>query len=335
MKSDVLKEKNLIIERFERIPRLNLTCLSTPVEKCERLRKAIPGSPHIYIKRDDHIGYLCGGNKIRKLEYVMSDVLAAEATTVVTIGCFQSNHARATAMVAKRLGLECVLVLNGEKPADPRGNYLVNYLLQTEVVPVTTRDDRVPMMNEVVDDLKREGKRVYKISLGASDEIGAFGFVKALEGLNSQQQKMGIQFDAIFIGSSSGGTQAGLEAGKKIFDLSRLRIIGISPDDPADEIKKTMSSITGPMLSRVGLEPGFNPEDVVVDESYIGDGYGRRTSLSKEAAELFLETEGILLDPVYTSKAAAGLIDYCRNGAFRPEDHVLFWHTGGLINLFE
>lgn len=335
MKSGALKKNQLAIEKFAKIPRLHLTCLSTPIEKCERLRKTIPGAPHIYVKRDDHIGYLCGGNKIRKLEYVMSDVLTKEATTVVTTGSFQSNHARATAMVAKRLGLECVLILNGEEPEIPRGNYLISHLLKTEVIPIASREERHPKMEEVVHRLEGRGERTYKISLGASDDIGSFGFVKAFEELNSQQQNMGIQFDAFIISSSSGGTQAGLELGKKIFDLPDLRILGISPDDPADGIKDTMVNIIGPMLIRLGLEPSLNSDEFVVDAKYIGGGYGRATSLSEEATEIFLKTEGILLDPVYTSKAAAALIDYCRNGMFNPDDNVLFWHTGGLLNLFE
>jgi 1-aminocyclopropane-1-carboxylate deaminase/D-cysteine desulfhydrase-like pyridoxal-dependent ACC family enzyme len=330
-----LREKQLAIQRFRQIPKLDLTCLSTPVEQCERLRKAIPGAPRIYIKRDDHIGYLCGGNKVRKLEYVMCEALAVGATTVVTIGSFMSNHARVTAMVAKRLGLECVLVLNGQKPDDPRGNYQINNLLKTTVVPVSSREERNSTMEDIARGLEEKGERVYKVSLGASDEIGSFGFVKALEGLNSQQKTMGVRFGALFIGSSSGGTQAGLEVGKLLFNLPDLRIFGISPDDPADDIKNTMTRIIDPMLIRLGLESSIGPDDVVVDESYKGDGYGLSTSGSKEAQELFLETEGILLDPVYTSKTAAALIDYCRRGMFSPEDNVLFWHTGGLINLFE
>jgi D-cysteine desulfhydrase len=335
MKAKNLKDKRQTIERFRQIPKLNLTCLSTPLEKCDRLRKAIPGAPHIYVKRDDHIGYLCGGNKIRKLEYVMSDVLAEGATAVVTIGSFQSNHARATAMVSKRLGLECILILNGEEPDDPRGNYRISRLLQTEVVPVSSREERLPRMDEVTRSLEERGEKVYNVSLGASDEVGSFGFVKALEELAHQQEKMGIQFDAILIGSSSGGTQAGLEVGKKIFGFSDLRILGISPDDSASEIKEAMGSIIVPMLNRLGMEPDLDLEDFVVDDGYIGDGYGQNTSLSTEAAALLLESEGILLDPVYTSKTAAALIDYCRNGMFSPEDNVLFWHTGGLINLFD
>jgi 1-aminocyclopropane-1-carboxylate deaminase/D-cysteine desulfhydrase-like pyridoxal-dependent ACC family enzyme len=335
MRIDESEDRNQAIERFEQIPKMNLTCFSTPLEKCERLRKAIPGAPHIYVKRDDHIGYLCGGNKIRKLEYVMSDVLTQGATAVVTMGSFQSNHARATAMVSKRLGLECVLILNGEEPDDPRGNYKISHLLKAKVVPVTSREERLPKMEEVARSLEGRGERVYKVSLGASDEIGSLGLVKALDELVHQQQQMGIQFDAIIIGSSSGGTQAGLEVGKRMFGLSDLRILGISPDDPADDIKCVMERITGPMLSRLGMESDLKAESFIVDDSYIGVGYNHSTSLSEEATELFLETEGILLDPVYTSKSAAALIDYCRNGNFNPEDNVLFWHTGGLINLFE
>jgi len=206
VKSKVLADKSLQIEAFRKIPWLNLTCLSTPIEKCDRLRKAIPGAPHIYIKRDDHVGYLCGGNKIRKLAYVMADVLNKEATAVVTIGCIQSNHARATAMVARRLGLKCTLVLNGEIPENPRANFLIDSLLDVNIVTVSSRDERRAKMDEVADQLEAEGEKVYKVSLGASDPVGSFGFVRAVEEIFLQQQDMKTTFDALIIGSSSAQT---------------------------------------------------------------------------------------------------------------------------------
>jgi D-cysteine desulfhydrase family pyridoxal phosphate-dependent enzyme len=320
---------------FLKIPRLSLGNLQTPIEPCDRLSKEIPGAPHIYIKRDDSSGYLVGGNKIRKLEYVMADVLRKKATTVMTVGSVQSNHARITAMVAKRMGLKCVLVLNGEFPDQPKGNLFLTSLLGIEIIKVESREDRLSKMNQIARELEAGGESVYKIPLGASDEIGSYGLTAAFKEVADHEKKTGMSFDAIFIGSSSGGTQAGLEVGKRLFNKDTLRIIGISPDDPAASIKERIIAAAGPMLSRLGLDNSIRPDQLCVDDRYVGGGYGFFSPESEEATALFLRAEGILLDPVYTSKTAAALLDYCRKGEFQPKNHVLFWHTGGLIALFK
>jgi len=330
-----LKKKHLSLEKFKNIPRLNLANLFTPIEECNRLRKKIPGCPHVYIKRDDFIGYIIGGNKIRKLEYIMPEVLRKKTTTLLTTGSIQSNCARVTAMIAKRQGMKCVLVLNGDIPKEPRGNFRIISLLDVEVRTVETRAQRNPRMNEVEKELESKGEVVYKIPLGGSDEIGAFGCVAALEEVCIQQKQMGVNFDAIIIASSSGGTQAGLEVGKRLFGLENLRIMGISPDDPSESIKDSMMKIMNPMLSRIGLNSQIDRTQLLVDDKYFGEGYGIPTKESEEAAKLFSQTEGILLDPVYTSKVAAAFIDYCRKEIFNSEDRVLFWHTGGLMSLFK
>jgi len=276
-----------------------------------------------------------GGNKVRKLEYIMADVARKKATAVVTIGSLQSNHARVTAMVARRLGLKCALVLNGNIPEEPRANFFLNKLLGIEVFPVEEREQRNHKMDEVADELKRKGEIVYKIPLGSSDEIGSFGFTAALEEILIQQKETSINFDSIIIGSSSGGTQAGLEVGKKLFNLKNLRIMGISPDDSSEIIKKRIINITNSMLSYLGLKDQVRPDQLWVDENFIGRGYGIPSLESEEAMNAFAQVEGILLDPVYTAKVAAALTDYCQKGIFKPDENVLFWHTGGLVALFK
>lgn len=190
------------------------------------------------------------------------------------------------------------------------------------------------MMEKVARDLEAAGECVCRIPLGASDEVGSFGLTAGLAEVMEQETAMGVTFDAIVIGSSSGGTQAGLVTGKRLFGRKDLRIIGISPDDPADGIRAVVSDVAGKMLDGLGFSGGIGPGDFEVDDSYYGRGYGIPTDKSDEAMDLFARTEGILLDPVYTSKSGAALIDYCRKGRFRSADKVLFWHTGGLIGLF-
>jgi len=323
------------MEALHATPRIPLVNLGTPVHRCARLEKEIPNSPKIFIKRDDFLGHLIGGNKVRKLEYVMADVRRKGATAVVTIGSVQSNHARITALVARSCGLGCALVLNGVPPEPPTANYRIENLLGVEIHHVDGREDRTGRMAEVAAGLRARGEIVYMIPLGASDEVGSFGFVNAFEEMTRQEAELGITFDAIVMGSSSGGTQAGLEVGKRLFGRPGLQIVGISPDDPSASIRATISGIMGPMLERLGLRGENDPSRIVVDDRFIGDGYGIPSDASREADALFARTEGVLLDPVYTSKSAAGVLDYCRSGRFSEGQNVLFWHTGGLITLFE
>jgi len=322
------------MERFINLNRLRLTSLNTPVERADRLRKLIPGGPEIFIKRDDLTGYFGGGNKLRKLEYVMADALAQGATTVITNGSITSNLARTTALVARRLGLKCVLVLNGGDPKSARANSRLAELLDVKVYGVSSRQERDEKMDEIADSLEREGEIVYQIPLGASNDVGSFGMVAAMEEISVQQLELGKQFDAVVLATSSGGTQAGLEVAKRLFGYEHLRIIGISADDPAHEIKAAALKAIVPMLKKLGLPSFVSPDELTVDDSFTGPGYGISTNESREAMELFSTAEGLLLDPVYSSKGAAGLIAYLRRGEFKKTDRVLFWHTGGLMTLF-
>ena len=335
MRHTAIHEKSSkALELFINIPRRRLINFNTPVERLERLQCAIPGAPQLWIKRDDLTGYLGGGNKLRKLEYVFADALAQRATTIVTTGSITSNLARTAALVARRLGLKCELILSGRHhPKSAHANWRVSELLGVKIHRVAASSERASRMEEVARELKARGERVYQIPLGASNEIGSFGMVSAFEELGIQQLEVGQQFDAIVFATSSGGTQAGLEVGKRLFNYPDLRVLGVSADDPAETIKENALLAMGPMLATLGRADVPAAKDLLVDERFIGEGYAIPTSESQEAARIFAETEGVLLDPVYTSKAAAGLIAYCREGKFKQSDRVLFWHTGGVLTL--
>ena len=332
--STIVAPRSTAMENFINLKRVRLTNLNTPIERADRLRKLIPGGPEIFIKRDDLTGYFGGGNKLRKLEYVMADAISKHATTVITTGSITSNLARTTAAVAKRFGLNCELVLNGGDPKSARANSRVAELLNVKVHAVASRQERDETLDQLAATLEGEGERVYKIPLGASNDVGSFGMVAAMEEISVQQLELGEQFDAVVLATSSGGTQAGLEVAKRLFGYEQLRIFGISADDPADEIKAASLNAIRPMLDKLGLPNDVTPNDLIVDDSFTGPGYGIATRESKEAMNLFADAEGLLLDPVYTAKGAAGLIDYCRRGVLKETDRVLFWHTGGLMTLF-
>jgi L-cysteate sulfo-lyase len=319
------------LELFTSIPRYCLLNLNTPIERLDRLRQALPGVPQLWIKRDDLTGYLGGGNKLRKLEYVMAHALSLGATTIVTTGSITSNLARTTALIARRLGLKCELILSGGDARSARANWRVAELLGVKIHSVAQSNERSSRMKEVARMLEERGERVYQIPLGASNEIGSFGMVAAFEELGIQQLELGEQFDAIVFATSSGGTQAGLEVGKRLFNYRHLRLLGVSADDPAETIRENALLAVGPMLSRLGITDVAN--DLIVDDNFIGEGYAVPTVASREAETLFADSEGILLDPVYTAKAAAGLLAYCREGRFKQTDRVLFWHTGGVLTL--
>ncbi|HET6977189.1 MAG TPA: D-cysteine desulfhydrase family protein [Pyrinomonadaceae bacterium] len=321
------------LELFTSIPRQRLINLNTPIERLDRLRQSIPGAPQLWIKRDDLTGYLGGGNKLRKLEYVMAHALSLGTTTILTTGSVTSNLARTTALVARRFGLKVELILSGGDPEAARANWRIAELLDVKVHRVTASDQRATRMQEVARDLEERGERVYQIPLGASNEIGSFGMVAAFEEVGIQQLELGLQFDAIVFATSSGGTQAGLEVGKRLFNYRDLHLLGISADDPFDVIKENVFKAVGPMLSTLGKSEAPAWGDLHVDDGFVGGGYAVSTRESREAEKLFAETEGILLDPVYTSKAAAGLIAYSREGRFKETDRVLFWHTGGALTL--
>lgn len=309
------------------IKRLPLAHLPTPIEALPRLSRRLSG-PQLYIKRDDLTGLGLGGNKTRKLEYLLSDALAKGAKTLVTTGAVQSNHCRQVAAAAARLGLGCLLVLVGTEPKEAQGNLLLDKLNAAQII-YTSRDRRDQLLRERFEQAEQEGLRPYLIPYGGSNPIGALGYLNAMRELNQQ----GLDPDWIVFASSSGGTQAGLILGAHTVGF-KGKILGISIDQTSAFFSAQIATLVNQTALNLGVDWSIISDDVLVNDDYCRAGYGVLTSAEVEAVNLFASQEGILLDPVYTGRAAAGLIDLVRKGFFQPEKKVLFWHTGGTPALF-
>jgi D-cysteine desulfhydrase family pyridoxal phosphate-dependent enzyme len=283
------------------------------------------------MKRDDLLSFGMGGNKVRKLQTVLAEATAAGADTLITCGGLQSNHCRATAAAGAALGLRVVLVVNGTQQSRPTGNALLDQLFGAEVRYTSSREERASTMEAVAEELIAAGRRPYVIPLGASTPLGAAGFALGIQEILTS----GLRPDTIVHSTSSGGTQAGLIAGCALYGL-KARVLGISADESSATLSSTVRGIVESMAERLGgshVSLGAD-RDVEVDDSFVGEGYGVPTEHSREALTLVARHEGIVLDPVYTSKAMAGLIERIRRDGFSTTDTVLFWHTGGQVGLF-
>jgi D-cysteine desulfhydrase family pyridoxal phosphate-dependent enzyme len=303
----------------------------TPVEPLPRLLQALGGGPRLFIKRDDAIPFGFGGNKVRKLALVAARAVEDGADTLITAGGVQSNHARATAAAAAKLGMRAVLVANGGAPGRLTANALLDDLLGAQVVYVPSREARTPMMLEIAERLENEGRRPFVIPIGASTPLGALGFALAMAELAEQMPPP----DVIVHSTSSGGTQAGLVAGCRLLGLPS-RVVGISADDSSSSLQTQVGGIIAGVADLLEADPAMLASGTVieVDDRFVGDGYGIPTDQSREAIGLAARTEAIFLDPTYTAKAMAGLIAYVREQRFQESQTVLFWHTGGQVGLF-
>jgi len=319
------------LERLAAIPALDLWTPPSPVHDLPRLGAALGGGPRLLVKRDDAIPFGFGGNKVRKIAIVAAAAVAEGADTLLSVGGVQSNSARVVAAVAARIGLRCVLVLNGTRPDRPTANALLDGLLGAELHYVESREDRAPTMARIADGLRREGRRPYEIPLGASTPLGALGFARAV----GEMVQQGVAPDVIVHATSSGGTQAGLVAGCALHGLP-TRVLGISADDPADAIRGTVRAVIAGMggLLGVGGAELADARAIEVDDGHVGGGYGVPSAASREAVDLLARHEAMFVDHTYTAKALAGLIHHVRRGSFAPGQTVLFWHTGGQVGLF-
>jgi len=296
---------------------------------------AILGGPRLLVKRDDQTGLALGGNKTRKLELLVAEAQANGARTLVTAGAVQSNHCRQTAAAAARFGLDCILVLTGERPQQPSGNVLLDLLFGAELVwgRMEARDQ---LLEETFRKAWEQGRRPYLVPYGGSSPTGAAAYALAVEELMAQcatTELEGCPPDWIVFPSSSGGTQAGLALGARLYGL-RGKVLGISVDLPAEVLKARVAVLAQATAELLGERIQFSPSDILADDSYLGGGYGVLGEAEREAVRLFARSEGLLLDPVYTGRAAAGMIDLIRKGFFRGDETVLFWHTGGTPALF-
>ncbi|MFH1177567.1 MAG: pyridoxal-phosphate dependent enzyme [Acidobacteriota bacterium] len=310
------------------LPRVNLAHLPTPIEPLKRLGAEL-GGPRLYVKRDDLTGLATGGNKARKLEFLLADALAQGADTVVTCGAAQSNQARQAAAAAARLGLGCVLVLL--RPAGggpPQGNWLLDELLGAEIRWAEDWTRLGAAAEAVAEELREAGRKPYLVPYGASNGYGVLGYVAALEEIAAAGR-----FGHIVVASSSGGTQAGLVLGARLLGYP-VRVLGISIDSGAAELQATVAELANEAAALLGANLSVRPAEVAVNADYLGGGYGVVGEREREAILLAARTEGLVLDPVYTGRALGGLADLIRRGAFPREESVLFVHTGGIPALF-
>ncbi|PWH19173.1 MAG: D-cysteine desulfhydrase family protein [Anaerolineae bacterium] len=309
------------------VPRIKIANLPTPVEKLTHLAAKI-GLRELWIKRDDLTGLALGGNKTRKLEYLIAAALAHGAKSLITTGAPQSNHCRQTAAAAAKFGLECVLILTGNPPQRYSGNILLDHLLGANLV-WCSKEAREETIRDVFQRQWSEGKRPYLIPYGGSNPLGVLAYAQAMLELAEQ----GVDVDWVIFPSSSGGTQAGLILGCKISGVS-ARILGISVDLPAPKLQERIHQLLSETIQTYSFPISVAQDEILVEDSYRGEGYGIPTAADRQAVYEFAREEGILLDPVYTGRAAAGLIDLVKKGEIPKDASVLFWHTGGTPALF-
>jgi D-cysteine desulfhydrase len=288
------------------------------------------GGPEIWIKRDDQTGLALGGNKTRKLEYLVGEALDAGAETLVTGGAAQSNHCRQTAAAAAASGLACHLALGGMRPERADGNLLIDELVGARLHWFGQQRRGEPLA-ALARRVEAEGARPYTIPYGGSSEVGVLGFVEAVRELGAQLIEWERPFNRLVFASSSAGTHAGLTLGRAHYG-HRFAVTGIQIDEPgpdAPTLAYTVAELAQRTAARLGLPPSFDEAAIDLDSGYLGGGYGVVGAAEREAIRLVARTEGILLDPVYTGRAMAGLIDRVRRGDWAGDERVLFWHTGG------
>lgn len=327
--------------KFEGVERLTLSHLPTPLEYAPRLTQAL-GGPEIWIKRDDLTGLALGGNKSRKLDFFMADALRRNADCIVTMGPVQSNHVRLTAAASRACGLDCYAVLLGDPPRSPKGNFLLDQMLGLNCIHVSGSMNQVPFdfvdqkIQETISYLEKEERKPYLVPTGGIGPLGELGYCLAVEEIAEQTRRLGIPFEHVVVTVGSRGTIAGLLLGIARLNL-RTRVTGISANmegtcesfgiPPPDE----MAAEAGKLI---GLDLKIPMTNYKMFYEYVGKGYGIPTDSGIEAMKLAARTEALLLDPVYTGKAMAGLVDLIRGGYFTKKESVIFIHTGGTPGIF-
>jgi L-cysteate sulfo-lyase len=320
-----------------RFPRVFLAHLPTPLERLDRLSSEL-GGPEIWIKRDDCTGLSTGGNKTRKLEFLMAEAQAQGAEIVMTQGATQSNHARQTAAFASKLGMRCHILLEDRTGSkDPNYNNNGNVLLDHLHGATTERRgpglDMGAELEAAAGKLRAQGAKVYTIPGGGSNPTGALGYVNCAFELVGQANDRGLVIDHIVTATGSAGTQAGLIVGLKAIN-ARIPLLGFGVRAPRPKQEESVYNLAVATAEKLGCPGVVRREDVVADTDYVGAGYGIPRADTIEAIRMFAELDGILLDPVYSGKGAAGLIDYARKGRFKKGERIVFLHTGGAAALF-
>lgn len=322
---------------IEKLPRRTYTEYVTPIQHLKNFSKDLDG-PNVYVKRDDLLGLTAGGNKTRKLEFLIADAVESGADTIITCGAVQSNHCRLTLSAAVKEGLKCILVLEEIFPNSfhPKANgnvFLMNLLGAEEIVVVPKGSDMVEEMKKIAQKLENKGRKTYTIPLGGSNEIGSVGYAVCAQEILQQSAELGVEFDYIVVTSGSGGTHAGLVVGLA-GEGSDIPVLGISISRDKESIKQIVYDLTRKTAKRVGIHEELSEDLIHCFDEYVGAGYAIETDEMIESVQMIARTEGLLLDPVYTGKTFSGLIGLNKLGHFKKNENILFVHTGGLPTLF-
>ncbi len=326
-----------------RLKRVRLGEFPTPLQELKNLQKHLDG-PRIFIKRDDLNGLGLGGNKLRKLEYAFAEATEQNATAIITTGAVQSNHARLTTAAANKLGFKTYLVLRGEEPNIATGNLLIDKLLAAQEIhyiqgPVYSGKDGIAsLMKEKVErlkeDLRERGESTYYIPNGCRSLHGALGFSNCILEIVTQLREAQLSPDCIVTACGTSSTLTGLAIGSILYAQGEAKVFGMSISARKEDLDKKIERGLAEAVDFLDLKQAIDMDLITVYDEYIGEAYGAPTDEMKEAVRLVARTEGIILDPVYTGKAMAGLIDLIRKGRFERDDVVVFLHTGGIPGLF-
>ena len=322
---------------LSRFPRVSLAHLPTPLEHLPRLSEHL-GGPQIYVKRDDCTGLATGGNKTRKLEFLVADAIDKNADVLITQGAVQSNHARQTAAAACKVGMECELVFekrvaDADDAYNNSGNVLLDRIYGAKIREVEKGSDMNAAMEAVADELRAAGRTPYIIPGGGSNPIGALGYLNCALEFMDQANREGIVIDHVVHATGSAGTQAGLVVGLQMTN-SGIPLLGIGVNAPKDAQEEKVWALTQETAALVGAPDCVAREDIVANCDYVGDGYGIPTKGMNDAVMLLARLEGLLFDPVYSGKGLAGMIDLVQKGFFQQAKNIVFVHTGGVAGLF-
>ena len=332
-------EQETLGERLERFPRVRMAHLPSAVEPLKNLSSYL-GGPRIFVKRDDQIGLGIGGNKTRKLEFLLGDAMAQGKSKVVTFGGLQSNHARQTAAAARKVGLEPILFLFGEDPGVYPGNLLLD-LLAGATIHFTPMETGTERLEEAIERMRQMALSfpdvseddTYIIPVGGGSPVGLLGYVNAALEIQRQADAMGLRFDYVVVAAGTGGTLSGLMAGFRVLG-SPTRVVWIDVGALWIDFRDSVAAVATRTARLVDPDVAFTSAEVILYTDYVGKGYAIPSDAGVEAIKLLARHEGIFVDPVYTGKAMAGMIDLIRRGTFDKDETVLFLHTGGLPALF-
>ncbi len=326
---------NNVLNKIQIPERIKLANMPTKIEKLERFSKML-GGPNIYIKRDDQTGLEVSGNKIRKLEFTAKDAINKGANVLITCGGIQSNHCRATAAVAARLGIKSVLVLRGSSNIESDGNLFIDKLLGADIRFITAeeyKNSRSEIMEQIKKEYDKKGYTSYIIPEGASNVIGTFGYYNAMKEIIEQEQELGVHFDKVILPVGSGGTYAGTFLANKILE-NKCDILGVNVCDDSEYFKNRIYEIVQDTMKYINIDLELSKDEIRIIDGYVGKVYALSREEEINFIKEFAKLEGIILDPVYTGKAMYGLSKEIKKGNFKNDENILFIHTGGAFGIF-